>query len=130
MLRNDAAEAKPEKPSESTMEFISSMSAVLVTGLFIITFIVQAFEIPSKSMVKTLLVGDHLFVDRLAFAPPTSWARWFTPYRSIKRGDIAGQRFQFFQSVRNGESEYSCLRASQAAQMRAAREVLTKFVRH
>lgn len=88
-VREQAEHAKPEKPGESAMEFISSMSAVLVTGLFIITFIVQAFEIPSKSMVKTLLVGDHLFVDRVAFAPPTSWAKWFAPYRPIRRGDIA-----------------------------------------
>jgi signal peptidase I len=82
------SEVKAEKPSESTMEFISSMSAVLVTGLFIITFIVQAFEIPSKSMVTTLLVGDHLFVDRERYAPPTSWTERLMPYRQIHRGDI------------------------------------------
>jgi signal peptidase I len=79
---------RPEKPGESTMEFISSMASVLVTGLFIITFIVQAFEIPSKSMVETLLVGDHVFVDRVRFAPPTGWAGWLLPYRQVHRGDI------------------------------------------
>ena len=79
---------KPQKPKETTMEFIGSMAAVLVSGLFIITFIMQAFEIPSKSMVNTLLVGDHLFVDRVRFAPPAKWASWFTPYRAVRRGDI------------------------------------------
>src|SRR5438270_4734675 len=78
----------PEKPKETTMEFISSMAAVLVSGLFIITFIMQAFEIPSKSMVNTLLVGDHLFVDRVRFAPKTNWIKALLPYRRIGRGDI------------------------------------------
>lgn len=69
------------------MEFLSSTSAVLVVGLFIITFVIQAFEIPSASMVKTLLIGDHLFVDRLTFSPKTDWAP-FIRYRSPKDGDI------------------------------------------
>ena len=53
-----------EKPRETTVEFLSSLAAVLVTGLFIITFVVQAFEIPSSSMENTLLIGDHVFVNR------------------------------------------------------------------
>lgn len=69
------------------MEFISSMSSVLITGLFIITFCMQAFEIPSSSMVKTLLIGDHVFVDRVTVAPKTSWMP-LVHYREIKRGDI------------------------------------------
>ena len=47
------------------MEFLASLAAVLVTGLFIITFVVQAFEIPSSSMENTLLIGDHVFVNRI-----------------------------------------------------------------
>src|SRR5947208_16733066 len=69
------------------MEFISSMAAVLVTGLFIITFNIQAFEIPSSSMEYTLLIGDHVFVDRITVAPPTHWAP-FEHYRKIQHGDI------------------------------------------
>lgn len=70
------------------MEFTASMASVLVTGLFIITFVFQAFEIPSKSMVETLLVGDHVFVDRVRFAPETRWMGPLVPYRDIRRGDI------------------------------------------
>ncbi len=51
------------------------------------TFIFQNFEIPSASMVKTLLIGDHVVVDRIALAPPTHWAP-FVFYREVKRGDI------------------------------------------
>src|SRR3954449_11348537 len=64
------------------------MASVLVTGLFIITFIVQAFEIPSSSMENTLLIGDHVFVNREQFAPPTPWAKFVLPYRDVRRGDI------------------------------------------
>jgi len=61
---------------------------VLVTGLFIITFVVQAFEIPSSSMENTLLIGDHVFVNRVQFAPKTTWTGPLLPYRPIRRGDI------------------------------------------
>ncbi len=81
------APAKPEKKKETPMEFLSSMAVVLVTGLFIITFNLQAFEIPSSSMENTLLIGDHVFVDRVSVAPKTSWMP-LEPYRAIKRDDI------------------------------------------
>src|ERR1039457_1929191 len=77
-----------EKPKESTVEFLSSLAAVLVTGLFIITFAVQAFEIPSSSMENTLLIGDHVFVNRIQFAPKTSWVGPLLPYRQVRHGDI------------------------------------------
>jgi len=77
-----------EKQSETTVEFLASLAAVLVTGLFIITFILQAFEIPSSSMEDTLLIGDHVFVNREQFAPRTRWMGPLLPYRDIKRGDI------------------------------------------
>lgn len=77
-----------EKQSETTVEFLASLAAVLVTGLFIITFILQAFEIPSSSMEDTLLIGDHVFVNREQFAPRTNWMGPLLPYRDIKRGDI------------------------------------------
>jgi signal peptidase I len=69
------------------MEFISSMAVVLVIGLFIITFNLQAFEIPSSSMEDTLLIGDHVFVDRVSYAPRTNLGP-LLPYREVRRGDI------------------------------------------
>jgi signal peptidase I len=77
-----------EKPKETTVEFLASLAAVLVTGLFIITFAMQAFEIPSSSMENTLLIGDHVFVNRIQFAPKTSWVGSLLPYRDPKRGEI------------------------------------------
>ncbi len=80
--------AVEEKPRETTVEFLASLAGVLVTGLFIITFVLQAFEIPSSSMEDTLLIGDHVFVNREQFAPPTRWIGRLMPYRDIHRGDI------------------------------------------
>jgi len=80
--------AAEEKPKETTVEFLASLAAVLVTGLFIITFVVQAFEIPSSSMEQTLLIGDHVFVNRIQFAPKTSWVGPLLPYRDPHFRDI------------------------------------------
>src|SRR5271163_3612227 len=76
-----------EKPHETTVEFLASLAGVLVTGLFIITFILQAFEIPSSSMEDTLLIGDHLFVNRERFATPTRWMGPLLPYHDPRDGD-------------------------------------------
>lgn len=78
-----------EKPHETTVEFLASLAGVLVTGLFIITFILQAFEIPSSSMEDTLLIGDHVFVNREQFAAPTRWMGPLLPYRDLHRDEIA-----------------------------------------
>lgn len=78
---------KDEKPRETTVEFLASLAGVLVTGLFIITFIIQAFEIPSSSMEKTLLIGDHVFVNRVQFSPK-GWVGPMLPYRQPRHGDV------------------------------------------
>jgi signal peptidase I len=84
----EQAKTADEKPKESPVEFLASLAAVLVTGLFIITFIVQAFEIPSSSMENTLLIGDHVFVNRVQFAPKSSWIGPLLPYREPRFRDI------------------------------------------
>jgi len=82
------ASAEDEKPRETTVEFLASLASVLVTGLFIITFVFQAFEIPSASMENTLLIGDHVFVNRVAFSPASRWVGPLLPYRQVHRGDV------------------------------------------
>ncbi len=72
---------------ETPHEFFASICGVLVLGLFALTFIFQNFEIPSGSMLKTLLIGDHVQVDRISLAPPAAWAP-FVHYRNVQRGDI------------------------------------------
>src|SRR5205814_2658610 len=88
LVAKKEAEKKEEKQRETTVEFLASLAVVLVTGLFIITFIVQAFEIPSSSMENTLLIGDHVFVNRIVFSPPTHWIGPPVPYRNVHQQDI------------------------------------------
>jgi signal peptidase I len=76
-----------EKKGETKAEFIQSMSLVLAVGLFIITFCLQAFEIPSSSMENTLLIGDHVFVDRDTMGPQSRWMP-LIPYHHVHDQDI------------------------------------------
>src|ERR1700678_2514448 len=80
-------ESAPTKVEETPFEATASICSVLVVGLFILTFLAQNFVIPSGSMEKTLLVGDHLVVDRITLAPPTKWMP-LVHYREPRRGDI------------------------------------------
>ena len=89
MAKKEPEEIVDEKPSETVVEFLASLAEVLVTGLFIITFVLQAFEIPSGSMEDTLLVGDHLFVNREQFAAPTRWLGPLMPYRDLRHDEVA-----------------------------------------
>ncbi len=77
----------PAKVEETPFEALASICSVLVVGLFILTFLAQNFVIPSGSMEKTLLVGDHLAVDRITLAPPAKWMP-LVHYREPRRGDI------------------------------------------
>ena len=82
-----AAAPAVETVEETPFEAAASICSVLVVGLFILTFLAQNFVIPSGSMEKTLLVGDHLVVDRITLAPSAKWMP-LVHYREPKRGDI------------------------------------------
>ncbi len=82
-----AGQPKSAEPQETPLEALASICTVLVVGLFVMGFIFQNFEIPSASMVSTLLIGDHVVVDRTTLAPPTKWAP-FVHYRPVQRGDV------------------------------------------
>jgi signal peptidase I len=66
---------------------IQAFFTVVIFSIFVITFIVQAFQIPSGSMENTLLVGDFLLVDKLHYAGLPGSAH-LLPYGKIERGDI------------------------------------------
>ena len=53
----------------------------------------QAYVIPTGSMEDTLLIGDHLLVDKLAFAPSGPVSKYLLPYTDVKRGDIIVFRY-------------------------------------
>jgi signal peptidase I len=66
---------------------LQSLMGTIVIAIFVITFIVQAFQIPSESMEKTLLVGDYLLVNKLCYGG-AGLGDHLMPYQKIARGDI------------------------------------------
>jgi signal peptidase I len=75
-------------------EYFESIVVAVILALFIRTFAVQAFKIPTGSMEPNLLVGDHLLVNKFIFAPSASPAeRLLLPMREIRRGDVIVFKF-------------------------------------
>jgi signal peptidase I len=80
--------AEPFKKSVAR-EYFESLVIAVVLALFIRTFVVQAFKIPTGSMEPNLLIGDHLLVNKLVFGPyVTSAERTLLPMKEIARGDV------------------------------------------
>jgi signal peptidase I len=72
---------------------IAEWTITVILLLFLTTSLVQAFVIPTGSMEDTLLVGDHLLVDKLTYAPSGPVSKYVLPYRQPKRGDIIVFRY-------------------------------------
>ncbi|MCU1298906.1 MAG: signal peptidase [Acidobacteriaceae bacterium] len=76
-----------QQPRSEWASPLQLLLTTVVIAIFVITFIVQAFQIPSESMENTLLIGDYLLVDKLRYGAGSVWDR-IMPYRSVHRGDI------------------------------------------
>ncbi|HLW76434.1 MAG TPA: signal peptidase I [Bryobacteraceae bacterium] len=72
---------------------VAEWTITILLLLFLTAMLVQAFVIPTGSMEDTLLVGDHLLVDKLTYAPPGPVSKHLLPYRQPKRGDIIVFRY-------------------------------------
>ena len=90
----------PSRPQRSRREArilragtIAEWTITILLLLFLTTTLVQAFVIPTGSMEDTLLIGDHLLVDKLAFAPSGPVSKYLLPYSDVKRGDIIVFRY-------------------------------------
>ena len=79
----------------SLAEFLEMLLVTMLLALFGTTFVVQAFKIPSGSMEPTLLIGDHVFVNKFIFEGRGAWYEKLLPYRDIHRGDIIVFKFPF-----------------------------------
>jgi signal peptidase I len=75
-------------------ESLQSLLGTVVIAIFVVTFIVQAFQIPSESMENTLLIGDYLLVDKLHFGRDGLLGR-LLPYEKVKRRDIIVFHYPF-----------------------------------
>jgi signal peptidase I len=81
----DSAEAPRHSASR---EWYESLLVAGVFVLFVRTFVVQTYQVPTGSMEKTILVGDHLLVNKFAYGPRTGPLAKLLPYRDVHRGDI------------------------------------------
>ena len=81
--------AKGEYRKSTAREYFESICVAVILALFVRTFVVQAFKIPTGSMENNLLIGDHLLVNKFVFAPTVSGAEEaLLPIDRIRRGDI------------------------------------------
>ena len=87
----------PEHRKDNTTlsEYLESLLVTVILALFGTSFVVQAFKIPSASMESTLLIGDHLLVNKFIFGGTGAWYEKFLPYRQLQRGDIIVFKFPY-----------------------------------
>ena len=81
------------KIADSTRDFIHEWSLNILILLFGTTTLVQAFIVPTGSMESTVLIGDHLLVDKLSYAPAGPISKYLLPYTEPKRGDVIVFRY-------------------------------------
>jgi signal peptidase I len=98
-IAEQVQEAKPpvhhHRDQTTISEYLESLLVTVILALFGTSFVVQAFKIPSPSMEKTLLVGDHLLVNKFIFGGTGAWYEKLLPYRLLERGDIIVFKYPF-----------------------------------
>jgi signal peptidase I len=94
-LKEDNPSEKPVKPRKSIFrEYLEAILVAVVLALFIRTFVVQAFKIPSGSMQPTLLVGDHILVNKFIYGIKLPFLnKTMVPITNPKRGDVVVFKF-------------------------------------
>ncbi len=91
----DPPKPAPPPKAERQVQHVNSLQSLAMTvviAVFVVTFIVQAFQIPSESMERTLLIGDYLLVDKAHYGQSHFWG-WLLPYRPVRRQDIIVFRY-------------------------------------
>ena len=79
----------PSFEKSTLREYFESIVIAVILALFIRTWVVQAFKIPTGSMEQNLLIGDHLLVNKFVFSPTSSEAeRLLLPIGQVVRGDV------------------------------------------
>src|SRR5258705_5631531 len=100
-LTQETAHSQPVRKAEgrgeeaTLSEYMESLLVTVILALFGTTFVVQAFKIPSASMEGTLLIGDHLLVNKFVFGGRGAWYERLLLYRPLERGDIIVFKYPF-----------------------------------
>src|SRR4030042_3603042 len=86
---NKGTAEKEQIKKSVAREYAEAILVAFVLAFFISAYVIQAFKIPSGSMEKNLLIGDHILVNKMVFAPVVkSYEEKILPVRDIKRGDV------------------------------------------
>ena len=93
-----ATSSSPSLEADETLDVVkrgvvAEWTVTIILLLFGTTTLVQAFVIPTGSMENTLLIGDHLLVDKLAYSPAGFISKYLLPYQGVQRGDIIVFRY-------------------------------------
>jgi signal peptidase I len=97
-LRTTLRERASTAPQRSSRSWVSEWACTILMYLFVTTTLVQAYVVPTGSMEGTLRVGDHMLVDRTAYADPGPLGRHILPCREIRHSDIVA--FLYLEDVR------------------------------
>ena len=84
----EIADDTPAAAHSATREWYESLLVAAVFVFFVRTFVVQTYQVPTGSMERTILIGDHLLVNKFAFGPRLPALAHLLPYRDVHRGDI------------------------------------------
>src|SRR2546429_381545 len=101
-LEEKTEEASPpvrvgKRQKSLVREYVEAIAIAILLALVIRTFVVQAFTIPSGSMMDTLLVGDYILVNKFLYGPTVPFTGWQLPgIRGPRRGDIQGKAFLIY----------------------------------
>ncbi len=88
-MEKEKKKGKKKKERSTFREYFELIAETAVFVFFVMTFVVQAFQIPTGSMEPTLLIGDFLLVDKLAYSQPYySWEKKIIPRKKLERHDI------------------------------------------
>ncbi len=92
--KNHSLQNESVKSKSALRENIEAIVVAVILALFIRTFIVQAFKIPSGSMKPTLLIGDHILVNKFIYGVKIPfWRKTIIPIKDPQRGDIVVFKF-------------------------------------
>jgi len=89
-----ASSTPARRKGESLWETVRSLLAVLIAVFLIRTFVAEATVIPTGSMEQTILIGDHVFLNKLAYGPRLPYTAWRLPVlKAVRRQEIAAFRY-------------------------------------
>ena len=84
--KQEEAQGAPRR--NAVRENVEAVLVAVLFALFVRTYLVQAFQIPTSSMERDLLVGDHLLVNKFLFGPASPFEKSFLPMREVRRFDV------------------------------------------